>query len=137
MPTSPVPVAVVASVRCSAMHRRSPMLQRVLLALSTPVLLAAVQAHAADDAATALPAITVSSYPAPMLDVDGTSKYVAVVASRGVEIRRCQHMVVTSRNYMACELNEGSRSYNVVIPIVRDAVDIREPWSYVAPGVYR
>jgi hypothetical protein len=81
--------------------------------------------------------VTVSSYPAPMLDVDGTSKYVAVVAARGVEIRRCQHMVKASLNYLACEFNDGARRYNVVIPIVRDAVDVRQPWNYVTPGVYR
>ena len=114
----------------------APLLPRLLLAWLTP-LLAAGPALAADDAGAALPAVTVNSYPVPMLDVDGKSKYVAVVASRGVEIRRCQHMVVTSRNYLACEFNEGSKSYNVVIPIVREAVDVREPWSYVAPGVYR
>ena len=88
-------------------------------------------------AAVALSPVTVSSYPAPMLDVDGSAKYVAVVASRGVEIRRCQHMVKVSLNYLACEFNDGARRYNVVIPIVREAVDVREPWNYMAPGVYR
>jgi hypothetical protein len=112
------------------------LLPRLLLAWLTP-LLAAVPVQAADDTVAALPAVTVSAYPVPMLDVDGKRKFVAVIGSDGVEIRRCQHMVVTSRNYLACEFNEGSRRYNVVIPIVRNAVDVREPWSYVAPGVYQ
>lgn len=107
-----------------------------MLALGLPM---AALAQPAGETAAPIPLapVTVSSYPAPMLDVDGGSKYVAVVASRGVEIRRCQHMVKTSLNYLACEFNDGTRSYNVVIPIVRNAVDVREPWDYLAPGVYR
>ncbi len=132
MPTCSDPFAAARPV----VRVRSLLLHRVLSAWFTLGLVAAGQAQA-DTAATALPAVTVSAYPVPLLDVDGQSKYVAVVASRGVEIRRCQHMVVTSRNYLACEFNDGARSYNVVIPIVREAVDIREPWSYFAPGVYR
>jgi hypothetical protein len=103
-------------------------------------LVVAAQGQAADEPTAvpvALSPVTVNSYPAPMLDVDGSRKYVAVVASRGVEIRQCQHMVVTQLNYLACEFNDGAKSYNVVIPIVREAVDVREPWSTVAPGVYR
>jgi hypothetical protein len=123
MPTCPLPAAV---------RRLAPALFMLGLAAVAP-------AHAADGlaAAAALPAVTVSSYPVPMLDVDGQSKYVAVVAAHGVEIRRCQHMVVTKLNYLACELNEGARSYNVIIPIVREAVDVRQPWSYFESGVYR
>lgn len=109
----------------------------VVLALGVAV---AAQVQAGGEtaaAAVSLAEVTVNSYPAPMLDVDGSKKYVAVVASRGVEIRQCQHMVVTSLNYLACEFNDGDKSYNVVIPIVREAVDVRQPWGYVTPGVYR
>src|ERR1700756_2584793 len=108
----------------------------MVLALGLP---AAAQAQPMGGAAAPLPLapVTRRSSPAPMLDVDGGSKYVAVVAARGVEIRRCQHMVKTSLNYLACEFNDGARSYNVVIPIVPNAVDVRQPWDYMAPGVYR
>jgi hypothetical protein len=105
-------------------------------ALALPMA-AQAQPPARSAAPIPLAPVTVSSYPAPMLDVDGGAKYVAVVASHGVEIRRCQHMVAISLNYLACEFNDGARSYNVVIPIVRDAVDVRQPWKYLAPGVYR
>jgi hypothetical protein len=130
MPTCSDSLAVAPAVA----RIRNLVLHRVLPVWFTLGLAASGQAQAD---ATALHAVTVNSYPVPLLDVDGQSKYVAVVSSRGVEIRRCQHMVVTSLNYLACELNDGARSYNVVIPIVREAVDIREPWSYFAPGVYR
>lgn len=124
MPTRPVAVVV----RCMV-----PALFMSGLAAAAPA-----QADEGLAAATAeLPAVTVSSYPVPMLDVDGQSKYVAVVAAHGVEIRRCQHMVVTRLNYLACELTEGSKRYNVIIPIVREAVDVRQPWNYFQAGVYR
>ena len=132
MPTCSDSLAVAPAVA----RIRNLVLHGVLPAWFTLGLAASGQVQA-DAMATGLPAVTVNSYPVPLLDVDGQSKYVAVVGSRGVEIRRCQHMVATSLNYLACELSDGARSYNVVIPIVREAVDIREPWSYFAPGVYR
>ncbi len=79
-----------------------------------------------------MPALLVNSYPVPMLDVDGSSKYIAVVTSHdGVQVRRCQHMAWTSVNYLACEFNDGGRSYNVVIPVVKEAVDVRQPYDYL------
>jgi hypothetical protein len=87
-------------------------------------------------AAIQMPTVMLDSYPVPMLDVDGSSKYIAVVTSHDrVEVRRCQHMVWTGMNYLSCEFNDGEHNYNVVIPIVRSAVDVRQPYGYmVAPG---
>jgi hypothetical protein len=109
----------------------------VVLALGVAPAAQAQAPGSADADPVLLSPVTVNAYPAPMLDVDGSSKYIAVVGSHGVEIRRCQHMVAVNLNYLACEFNDGTRSYNVVIPIVREAMDVREPWNYLAPGVYR
>lgn len=88
-------------------------------------------------AATALQPVVVRSYPVPMMEVDGSSKYVAVVGDNGVVIRRCQHMVVHSANYLSCEMTMEQGNVNVLVPIVPGMVDVRGPWTYLQPGVYK
>lgn len=87
--------------------------------------------------AASVPPVVVQSYPVPMMDVDGSSKFVAVVGDKGVVIRRCQHMVVKSANYLSCEVAMEQGNVHVLVPIVPNLVDVRGPWNYMQPGVYK